>query len=132
MSNKKGFTLVEILVAVVIVGILAAVGLPNYIMIKEKTLNREAKATLELIRAAEKIYRMEYGAYYGPESDPATINQFLKINLPVTAAPLWSISVDSASSIGTASRTVGPDVRVWTITFQGDNPPTCPAGTYCP
>ena len=135
MSNKKGFTLVEILVAVAIVGIIAAVGLPNYIAIKEKTLNKEAKVTLGIVRISEWIYRMQNGTYYGPQSDPAIINQFLKISLPVTAAPalpLWSISVDNASNIATATRTgAGADARVWSINLQGDTDPACVGGTYC-
>ncbi|MCX5699028.1 MAG: prepilin-type N-terminal cleavage/methylation domain-containing protein [Candidatus Omnitrophica bacterium] len=140
MLKRKGYTLVEILVVVVIIGILVALGLPNYGMIKEKSLNREAKATLALIRAAEKIYRMEQGYYYpapaGPQSDVARINEFLKLSLPVLVAPavpLWSISVNSTSELSTGTRSgVGADSRVWTIPFSGDTDPTCSGGTGTP
>ena len=63
------FTLIEMLVVLVIIATLAALAWPNYMAIKEKTLNREAKATLALIRAAEKVYKMEEGFYY---PSPAT------------------------------------------------------------
>ncbi|HNW40046.1 MAG TPA: prepilin-type N-terminal cleavage/methylation domain-containing protein [Candidatus Omnitrophota bacterium] len=40
MLKKKSFTLMEMLVVLVIIGTLAALAWPNYVAIKEKTLNR--------------------------------------------------------------------------------------------
>jgi len=133
MLKKKGFTLTEILVVVVIVGILAALAWPNYLDIKEKTLNREAKASLALIRAAEKIYRMEQRFYYpylATTSVVADINSFLKLSLPTSASVNWSISLNStaAPEFGRATR-VGADGRVWRINFSGDTNPGCTGGS---
>ncbi|MDP2830668.1 MAG: type II secretion system protein [Candidatus Omnitrophota bacterium] len=135
MLKKKGFTLVEMFVVVAIVGILAALAGPNYLRIKEKSLNREAKASLALIRAAEKIYRMEQGFYYpfmSTTSVVSNINSFLKLNLP-TASVNWSISLTSTGPPNEFSRAtrVGVDGRIWRINFPGDTDPTCSGGTYC-
>ena len=132
---KRGFTLIEIVLVVVLVGVLAAFAISNYVAIKEKTLNRQAKAILLLIRAAEKNYRMEYNNYYpypaATETTMSVINRDLKLSLPVTVSTSWGwlIGVNSATGSATATRT-GADARVWTINFSGDADPTCPSGTY--
>ena len=137
MRGKKSFTLIEILVVVVIIATLAALAWPNYLSIKEKTLNREAKASLALIRAAEKIYRLEQGFYYpylASTSNVSDVNSFLKLSLPDSASVSWSISLNStaAPEFGTATRNgVGVDGRVWRHEFQNEDS-TCSGGSYCP
>lgn len=117
MLMKKGFTLAELLVVLVIIGVLAAIALPNFTTTKEKTLDREAKATLALMRAANRIYRMEFGtgAYYPvDDSNPtvALINTDLKLSLPTTASPNWSYTVSNHST-GTNQATRSG--RTWTL-----------------
>jgi type IV pilus assembly protein PilE len=138
MPHKQGYTLIEILVVLVIIGTLAALAWPNYMAIKEKSLNREAKASLALIRAAEKIYRMEQRYYYPYKSATSTIsniNSFLKLSLPETASVSWSINVNSTVDPAFAKATrvgTGVDGRVWKINFPGDSEPVCTGGTACP
>jgi type II secretory pathway pseudopilin PulG len=107
--------------------------------IKEKTLNREAKANLALIRAAEKIYRMEQGFYYpqtGEETTISVINSFLKLSLPDSASVSWDITVrgDAAGENAEALRSggSGADGRIWSIDFPGETEPSCSGGSYCP
>lgn len=138
MFKNESFTLTELLVVIVIIGILVALALPNYGVIKEKSLDREAKASLALIQAAEKIYKLEQGWYYprpaGAQNVAATINSYLKLSLPENTVPppLWSINVSSAAEIATATRTgVGADGRQWTINLPGETDP-CTGGAACP
>jgi len=51
-------------VVVIIVGILAGIALPQYVRSRERAMDKQAKAILSLIRAAERAYKMETGSYY--------------------------------------------------------------------
>ncbi len=61
--NNKGFTLIELLVVVLIIGILAAVALPQYTKAVEKSRTAEAMQMLGDIATAEQIYYMSTNGY---------------------------------------------------------------------
>jgi len=79
--RKKAVTLLELTIVMIVVGILAAMAIPNYFGVKESTLDKDASANLKLIIAAEKIYHLENGAYYN-SSNITDINNNLKLSLP--------------------------------------------------
>ena len=61
--NRKGFTLVEVLIVVIIIGILAAIGIPQFSASIEKAKGGEARAGLGHIQTAEKVYYAENESY---------------------------------------------------------------------
>lgn len=60
----RGFTLVELVITIVIVGILSLVAVPIYRNYVRKSMGTEASALLGAINNAEKIYLTENGSFY--------------------------------------------------------------------
>ena len=55
LRNKKGFTLVELMIVVIIIGILTAVGVPLYLGYVKDSKVASAKAVIGTITNAEKV-----------------------------------------------------------------------------
>lgn len=74
--RQRGFTLLEIMVVVVILGLLAAMVLPNVLGNKEKADKQKAVADIVSIENALDMYKLENGAYPTTEQGlDALVNQ---------------------------------------------------------
>jgi len=64
-KGQKGFTLIELMIVVAIIGILAAIAIPNFLQYQMKSRQSEAKTNLQAIRTSEISFQAERGCYIG-------------------------------------------------------------------
>ena len=67
LRSRSGFTLIEIMITIMIVGILATAGTPLLASTLDRARNTEAQAALGSIRRAMRIHYIEYGTYKDPQ-----------------------------------------------------------------
>lgn len=63
LKNNAGFTLIEMMLVVAIIGVLSAIAVPVYNRYMSKARQGEAKVSLAAIYVAEKAFHSDYGAY---------------------------------------------------------------------
>ena len=120
---KSGFTLIEIVMVMVIVGVLAAIAVPMFIRSVEESKNREAVAALRLIRTAERLYYLDYNIYVAA-TNTNEINTELQLDIE---SKNWKfrVEVDNAASppkfTAYAMRTLSSREREFRITANSAN-----------
>ncbi len=70
-KSQKGFTLIELMIVVAIIGILAAIAIPNFIRFQLKAKTSEGKVNVAAIRTAEEAFFSEFGTYVASAASPA-------------------------------------------------------------
>jgi prepilin-type N-terminal cleavage/methylation domain-containing protein len=94
---KKGFTLVELIIVVIIVGILASIGLTQYNKVVERGRATEARMMLGTLRSAELATNYDLGAYQDVPN--------LGVSAPTACATTHYFSYSCASATGTCTAT---------------------------
>ena len=61
--NEKGFTLIELMIVVAIIGILAAIAIPQFSAYRERAYIASMKADCNSVRTAEEAYFVDYDIY---------------------------------------------------------------------
>jgi prepilin-type N-terminal cleavage/methylation domain-containing protein len=122
MKGQKGFTLIELMIVVAIIGILAAVAIPNFLRYQAKSKQSEARVLLSGIYTSQIAYFAENNEY-GPDED--TIG-FAPASTPKVYADRVFSSTDAYATdfTVTANGNIDGDATcdIWTVD-DGDREP---------
>jgi prepilin-type N-terminal cleavage/methylation domain-containing protein len=99
--SRTGFTLVELAVVIVIIGVLAAFGVPRFIKSVEKSKASEAFEYLASVRTAQERYQSQNGTYTGVVGD---------LDIKASAPKYFTVGTPAAGSSGSLESS-------WTLTL---------------
>ena len=80
--GSKGFTLIELMVVMVIIGLLAATVVPKFFGQVDKAMQQDAQAQIELLGQALDLYRLEKHKYPTSDEGLDAIKTYLKKSIP--------------------------------------------------
>ena len=114
-SQNKGFTLIELMIVVAVIGLLVAIAIPNFMTFQCKSKQIEAKTNLGFIRNLEIGYEAEYSTY----SSNATLIGF---STKGNTRYAYSIVLNSTGYIATATGKPNTEISgdTWTINENGN------------
>jgi len=88
----RGFTLIELMITVVVVGILAAVAYPSYMSYVVKSNRAVTKAFMTAVANREQQYIMD-ARVYGTASNSAEFNSVLGMTVPAEVSKFYTVTV---------------------------------------
>lgn len=146
--RRKGFTLIELMIVVAIIGILAAIAIPNFIKFQAKSKQSEAKTGLKSVFTAEKSLFGEKDIFsnrgdivgFSPEKG----NRYYYRLDATCAGGTWTRDGTAANSVGPAAGyscitqqtdrfgTATPTFSAWTAALTGNAASTEGVNGTCP
>ena len=62
-SNEKGFTLIELMIVIAIIGILAAIAIPNFVSYRQRSYNSSSQSDMKNAMTTQEAYFVDYATY---------------------------------------------------------------------
>lgn len=115
---KKGFTLLELLIVVIIIGVLATLAIPNFLRAAERARWAEAKSILGTLRGSQIRYYAQYQTY---------ADDLANLDIDFTLPKHFSFAVAAADPVATATRSAG-DYAGFQVTITVDGTWGWPTG----
>ena len=96
LRNSKGFTLIELMIVVVIIGILAAIAIPNFISMQDRAKEGSVKSNMHTVQLAIEDFAVQNDGTYPVAADDADV----EANCPAGAYPNNPFNNGTPSAMG--------------------------------
>ena len=125
-ANRHAFTLIELLIVVVIIGILAAIAIPKFASTKQRAYVAAMKSDLRNLITAEESFFADSVKYATYDTTKIRFRPSTGVSAPsiVTGAGFWSATV-THTQIASFSCGVGVGTPNPLITSAGEGEPVC-------
>jgi len=130
---RRGFTLIELLIVIIIIGILAAIAVPQFFKVAERARAAEGVQIIGSLRSAQLRYYSEHGKLTATVDDldyDAPTPKYFSAGTPV--ASTYTGGVENLATITRLSGVSNPGFGAYILNIHGNGEITCSGGARCP
>jgi prepilin-type N-terminal cleavage/methylation domain-containing protein len=124
--RNGGYTLIELLIVVVVIGVIAALAIPRFMASSSKPKTAEAMSILKQVHVQQRAYRQEFGHYWGNgiTADKNNPHNFTRIGVDIMASARYTYTMVANQTSYTCTAEVNidddPTVDTWLIDGDGE------------